>query len=229
VAGIAHEINNPVGYIYANTDHIERYLKKLKEAFESGDAQSFDRLREKMEKVIGSTREGSKRTKEIVAGLRTFSRKEPSLRKPVDIHEAIETALMLLGHELKRGIEVVKDYGRLPLLTANPGELSQVFMNIIVNAVQAMEDTGRIRIETRHEGGKVTVRISDSGSGIPEQDLEHLFEPFFTTKEVGEGSGLGLAIAYGIVKAHGGDLRVDSEPGTGTTVEIFLPAGDAEA
>jgi signal transduction histidine kinase len=226
VAGVAHEINNPVGYIYANSDHLERYLAKLKESFESGDDEAFDNIVAKMEKVIQSTREGSKRTKEIVSGLRTFSRKEPSLRKPVDVREPIETALMLVGHELKMGIEVIKDYGSTPRVKANPGEVSQVFMNVIVNAVQSMGETGTLKIETRSRGGMVIARIADTGKGIDPEHLQHLFEPFFTTKDVGEGTGLGLSITYGIVKAHGGDLKVESEPGRGATVEISFPAAD---
>jgi signal transduction histidine kinase len=227
VAGIAHEINNPVGYIYANTDHLERYLGKVGEAFAAGDRKAFDEAREKMERLLASTGEGAKRTKEIVAGLRTFSRKDPSHKQRIDMKESVETALMLLAHELKRGIVVKRAYGTEPMVRANPGELTQVFMNIIINAVQAMGDTGTLIIETGSDGDTAFVAIQDTGPGIPPENLPRLFEPFFTTKEVGKGTGLGLAIAYGIVKAHGGEIRVTSGPGKGAAFQVRLPAADA--
>ncbi|HUT56002.1 MAG TPA: ATP-binding protein [bacterium] len=226
VAGIAHEINNPVGYIYANTDHLERYLGKVREAFARGDQAAFEEAREKMERLLASTSEGAKRTKEIVAGLRTFSRKDPSHKQRIDMKESVETALMLLAHELKRGIVVKRAYGAEPLVRANPGELAQVFMNIIMNSIQAMGDTGTIIIETGRDGDVSSVTIQDTGPGIPPGNLSRLFEPFFTTKEVGKGTGLGLAIAYGIVKAHGGEIRVTSGPGKGAAFEVRLPAAD---
>jgi signal transduction histidine kinase len=223
VAGVAHEINNPVGYIYANSDHMERFLSRLEEAFEKGDAEAFHQAKDRLDKLVQATQEGAKRAKEIVQSLSTFSRRDPAARRRVDVREVLENALMLLSHHLKRGVTVTRDYQDTPPITANPGELSQVFLNIILNALQAMSERKELLLATRHEDGQVRVSIRDTGSGIRPEDLEHLFEPFFTTKDVGEGTGLGLSIAYGIVKAHAGEIKVTSEVGQGTTVEINLP------
>ena len=227
VAGVAHEINNPIGYIYANADHLEGYLARLRQTCAQGDAAATAETLAQAEKLLQSTREGARRAKEIVQGLRTFSYKDPTLRKPLDLREPLETSLMLLGHELKRGIELERSLEDAGPVLGNPGELSQVFTNILLNAIQAMGEKGRLEVAVRREGDRVVARIGDTGSGIAAAALARVFEPFFTTKEVGQGTGLGLSIAYGIVKAHGGDIRVESEPGRGTTVAVSLPARDA--
>jgi two-component system, NtrC family, sensor kinase len=223
VAGVAHEINNPIGFIYANTDNLERQLAKMRTAFENGDNEAFEIAEEKMLRLVKSTGEGAKRTKEIVQGLRSFSRKDPAAKGPVDVHEILETAVMLLGHEFKHGIELKRQYGQIKLINGNAGELSQVFMNIMINAVQAMEEKGTLTVTTDSDDKFISVKIEDTGSGINPDNIEHLFEPFFTTKDVGSGTGLGLAIVYGIVKSHGGDIKVNSVPEKGTTMEILLP------
>jgi len=223
-AGVAHEINNPVGYIYANMDHFETYLAKAREAFDRKDEEGFKKAAEKLDQLIKSTEEGARRTKDIVQGMRTFSRRDPGARKTFDLTEAVETALTLLGHELKQGIEVKKHYGELPAVEGNPGELSQVFTNVIMNALQAMGDRGTLEIRTRREPGRAVVAIKDTGPGIKHSDLDHIFEPFFTTKSPGEGTGLGLAIAYGIVKSHNGEIEVRNEQEAGAMFEVSIPA-----
>ncbi len=223
VAGVAHEINNPVGYIYANTDHFEKYLAVLQKAHREGDEESFARALSNMDKLVASTREGAKRTKDIVMGLSAFSRKDKGPGKPIEVREPIETALMLLGHELKKGIELKREYSETPRVMANSGELAQVFMNLFVNAIQAMGDSGELAVATGVQDGGVVVSISDTGRGMSEEEMARAFEPFFTTKEVGKGTGLGMSIAYGIVKSHGGELKVSSKPGEGTRVEVSLP------
>jgi signal transduction histidine kinase len=226
VAGVAHEINNPIGYIYANTDHLGRYLDKIREAFEAHDPSAFAASAATMAKLIASTREGSQRTRDIVSSLRTFSHQDPTLRRPVDLHLAIDHALMLLGHELKQDVTVVRDYAELPFITANPGQLTQVFMNLVINAVQSMRGRPeqKITITTARRGHTVHVTVADTGPGIAPEHLPRLFEPFFTTKDVGEGTGLGLAIAYGIITDHRGQITAHNLPGSGAAFEITLPA-----
>jgi len=224
VAGVAHEINNPIGYIYANADLLKRFLAKLHYAAEHGDMKSFEQNADKMEQVLKSTQDGAKRAKEIVQGLKRFSRKDSSARSPTDVREAVDTALMLLSHELKDNVELELDFDEVPAVTANSGELSQVFINIIANALQAMEGSGKLDIKVKSEDGKVIVEFTDTGGGISDDDMAHIFEPFFTTKDVGDGTGLGLSIAYGIVKAHEGEIEFESAPGRGTTARVTLPA-----
>ncbi len=223
VAGVAHEINNPIGYIYANTDNLQRFLQRLSEQASQGDIEKINETVKKMEGITGSTREGARRAKEIVEGLRTFARSEKTSQKSIDIHEPIETALMLLGHEIKQGIKVFRDYAELPPISANPGELSQVFMNVMINSIQAMGERGEIHITSWQEQGMARVRIRDTGPGIPEKSREHIFEPFYTTKEVGKGTGLGLAISYGIIQAHNGGIEVENTGEGGTSILVGLP------
>jgi len=168
----------------------------------------------------------TQRARDIVSSLRTFSHQDPALRRPVDLHLAIDHALMLLGHEIKQGITVVRDYAELPFITANPGQLTQVFMNLVINAVQAMRGrpNQKITITTALRDHAVHVSVADTGPGIAPEHLPRLFEPFFTTKDVGEGTGLGLAIAYGIITDHRGRITAQNLPGSGAVFEITLPA-----
>ena len=158
-----------------------------------------------------------------MADLRTFSRLDETELKEADIHEGIETTLNLLAHRYKRRITVHRDYGDIPKIKCYPGQLNQVFMNVLANAGQAIEDEGDVWITTRQEDDSVLISIRDNGRGIPKESLSKIFDPFFTTKKVGEGTGLGLSISYGIVKRHKGEIWAESEEGLGATFFIKLP------
>ena len=227
VAGVAHELNNPIGFIYANMDHFRRYVGELQTVYEgvslSQDlAQRADRAFATLGRLTESCSNGARRIKEIVQGLRTFSRLDEAERKVVDIHEGIESTLTLLDHHLKDRVTLHKDYGDLPQVECYAGQLNQVFMNLLTNASDAIAGEGDIWIKTSQDGNLVRVAIRDSGCGISQDDVSRIFEPFFTTKDVGKGTGLGLSISYGIVQKHGGDILVESTEGEGTTFTVVL-------
>ena len=239
VAGVAHEINTPVGSIHANSDLMVRALEKLRKildtapepvAQEGQDGQDgqdvqgeLTRILDALENVGRVNQTACQRIVSIVRSLKSFARlEEPECRR-ADIHEEIDSALTLVHHELKTRIEVERDYGELPDIDCFPGPLNQVFMNLLVNAAQAIEGKGRIRITTRAEDDRVRIAFTDSGSGIRPENLDKVFEPGFTTKVVGDGTGLGLAICYKIIHAHHGDIKVESELGKGATFTITLP------
>ena len=227
VAGVAHELNNPIGFIYANMDHFRRYLGELQTAYEGASvpsdmAQRADRAFTTLGRLTESCSNGARRIKEIVQGLRTFSRLDEAERKVVDIHEGIESTLTLLEHHLKDRVTVHKNYGDLPQVECYAGQLNQVFMNLLTNASDAIAGEGDIWITTSQDGDVVRVAIRDSGCGISQDDVSRIFEPFFTTKDVGKGTGLGLSISYGIVQKHGGDILVENAEGEGTTFTVVL-------
>ena len=228
VAGIAHELNNPIGFIYANMGHFERYVGVLKgicdkSGVEGEDLEQAQKAFSTLERLIESCSGGAQRIKEIVLGLRTFSRLDEAERKAVDLHEGIDSTLTLIDHHLKDRVTVEKDYGPLPMVECYAGQLNQVLMNLITNAADAIEGEGEIVITTRAQDDGVTISVKDSGSGIPDDVKSQIFDPFFTTKEVGSGTGLGLSISYGIIEKHGGRIDVDSTVGEGTTFTITLP------
>ncbi len=242
VAGVAHELNNPIAAIYSNMQHLEEYIKDIHTLVKEYDAKSsklpaeeakkikqmwrekdVDFVLEDAQKIIQSTIEGAERTKKIVLGLRNFSRLDEAEKKTVDIHEGLESTLQLLHNEIKNRITVHKNFGELPPLTCYPSELNQVFMNLLSNAAQAISGNGDITITTKHEADTIIIHIQDTGCGIDPQYMDNIFDPFFTTKEVGEGTGLGLSISYNIIKKHKGEISVQSEKGTGTTFIITLP------
>lgn len=231
VAGVAHEINTPIGSIAANTDVVARAAAIVKERLESSDGESVlaqdDRLRRAVESLQQATqteRLACQRIASIVKSLKNFARLDEAEEKRVDLHEGIESTLVLIAHELGE-IEVVKRYGELPKVLCAPGPINQVFMNLMINAVFAMEGEGTLTIETEFlsDAAQVLVRFSDTGVGIPPENLPRIFDPGFTTKGVGVGTGLGLSICYRIVEAHKGTIEVSSEPGKGTTFTIRLP------
>ena len=229
VAGVAHEINTPLGAITSNTDLVTRALAKAKQALaDPVQAQGF------LDKAAGLSdvsRDACRRINDIVRSLRNFARLDEAERKAADVHEGLDSTLTLLTHLTKNRISVRRDYGELPPLLCYPNQLNQVFLNILVNATQAIAGNGEIAIRTRltpagaagAPGASAIIEIADTGCGIPPQNLKKIFDPGFTTKGVGVGTGLGLAICYRIVANHQGRIEVDSEVGKGTTVRIILP------
>ncbi len=249
-AGVAHEINNPMGFIMSNLNSLKKYMMKIPEFIriqseaigelsgengseksvlrrtaEAGRSLKIDYILEDTQSLIKESLDGAERVKVIVQDLKNFSRADEAEYKLADINGILESTFNIVWNELKYKATVKKDYGAIPLVLCNSGQLGQVFMNILVNAAQAMPHHGEIAIKSWEEGAFVQVAVADTGSGIPESHLPKIFEPFFTTKEVGKGTGLGLSIAYDIVKKHKGDIEVSSEIGRGTTFIIRIPIG----
>ncbi len=227
-AGVAHEINNPLAAVTANLDLALLEVGELAARL-SGAAD----LRE-LEDEIRDARTAAEQVRHIVRDLKIFSRAEEDRRGPVDVHAVLESALRMAWNEIRHRARVVKDYGRIPRVMANESRLGQVFLNLIVNAAQAIPeghaDANEIRIATRKEGAAgdfVLVELADTGSGIPAAIRHKLFDPFFTTKPAGVGTGLGLAICHRIITGLGGDISVTSEVGQGTTFRILLPVATA--
>ncbi|MCU0543169.1 MAG: PAS domain S-box protein [Oscillatoriaceae cyanobacterium Prado104] len=258
VAGVAHEINNPVNFIYGNLTHAKEYTQELLytiELYQKHYPEPVPEIREEIEnieldflvedlpKLLSSMKVGADRIQQIVASLRTFSRMDEAEMKAVNIHDGIDSTLMILQHRLKAKhdrpeIQVIKEYGKLPLVECYAGQLNQVFMNILSNALDALEERdarrsaeeikqqpSRIRISTEIlTFDRVIIRIADNGPGIPENVGTRLFDPFFTTKPVGKGTGMGLSISYQIVtERHGGSLYCNSAPGVGAEFAIEIP------
>lgn len=241
VAGVAHELNNPIGFIFSNMTHLRDYsdkLLKLIDLAEQNPSQltkmkeewDLDYIRRDLPKLISSCEDGAKRTKDIVIGLRNFSRLEDKSNKPVDLHQSIDTTLNLLSSEFKNRIEIKKDYETIPLVVCNQNQINQVFMNILSNAFQAIKNQGTVWVTTRmaplseeFPSPAVSISIQDNGVGVPPDVLQKIFDPFFTTKGVGQGTGLGLAISYGIIQSHGGAIKATSKLGAGTEFTITLP------
>ncbi|MGC9502795.1 sensor histidine kinase [Baaleninema sp.] len=246
VAGVAHEIRNPVNCINGNMGFLTNYFEDLMEVVEAYENSSnmsdedledlkddieFDFLKQDLPKILATLKVSAERLTQIVSSLHSFSHVGHGSRKLADLHDCLESTLLILSNRLKKGIEVVKEYGDLPLVKCYSGQLSQVFMNLLSNAIDALEspespqESPRITISTTVvEDEWAIVRIADNGPGIPEPIQQRIFENFFTTKPPGKGTGLGLAIAYQIVtENHGGELTLSSESGVGATFEIRLP------
>jgi two-component system NtrC family sensor kinase len=223
VAGIAHEINNPLAYVINGIFLVQETLNWLvagEREFVSPDA--FPRI-DKARRRANDTREGAERVKDLVLKLRTFSRLDEGEVKTVNVHESIESVLRLLQHNVQDGIQIERQYGAVEDLSCCAGELSQVLMNLIANAVDSIEGSGKITLTTTQENGHFVIIVRDTGRGIPEEIRGRVFEPFFTTKPVGQGTGLGLAISYGIVKAHRGSIEFSSTAGEGTEFVLKIP------
>jgi signal transduction histidine kinase len=220
VAGIAHEINTPMGAIASTHDTVFRAIEKIKG--EAGSSPSLTRLFTMLEGTQRLLTDATGRVTSIVRRLRSFARLDEAELKEADLNSGIEDTLALVAHELK-GVRVIKELGALPAVTCYPGRLNQVFLNVIVNARQAIAHDGEIRIVTSHGDGSVRVQISDTGCGIAPADLARVFDPGFTTKGVGVGTGLGLSICYQIVEEQKGTIGIASELGKGTTVTITVP------
>ncbi|GBD95317.1 sporulation kinase E [bacterium BMS3Abin06] len=242
-AGVAHEINNPMGFISSNLGTLGKYVNKLSEFINTQtsvieslkSSEISEELTEKRKKLkldyilkdvqelINESLEGAERVKKIVQNLKTFSRVDEAEYKYADINECIESTLNIVWNELKYKAAVEKDYQKLPLTKCYPQQLNQVFMNLLVNAAHSIEKQGEIKIKTWNGNGFINVSISDTGCGIPADKINRIFEPFFTTKEVGKGTGLGLSISYDIVKKHNGEINIDSEIGKGTVFTVKIP------
>ena len=240
--GVAHELNNPAGFIYSNMETLDRYVSSLNRLlFEydelplTGELLArvtavkreirYERLSADLASMIVDCQEGARRIRDIVLNLRTFSRlDEPEVNK-VDIHAGIDATIRLLSQYYgSNNITLRRDYGDLPLVNCFAGQLNQVWMNLLTNAAQAIgSGPGEVRIETSVNDGMVAVTISDTGRGISADDLKKIFDPFFTTKPVGEGTGLGLSITYGIIASHGGSIKAESTSAKGTTFTTMIP------
>ncbi|SBT09058.1 putative Multi-sensor signal transduction histidine kinase [Candidatus Accumulibacter aalborgensis] len=243
-AGVAHEINNPVGFVYSNLGSLKEYLTgllRLVDAYHRaakscspGDPvlQEADRLARDFDldfvrhdaiALLAETKDGLERVKCIVRDMREFSHSDGAEWQTVDLHKCLDSTLNMVWNELKYRVTLVKDYGDLPDIHCLPSQLSQVFMNLLINAAHAIGERGTIALRTGREADTVWVEVEDSGVGISPGNLAHIFEPFFTTKPVGSGTGLGLAVSYGIIRKHQGHIDVRSELGQGTTFRVILP------
>jgi len=240
-AGVAHELNNPAGFIYSNVDLLRQYVERLERCLFAYDEMilpnddadriaqikaeiDYDNIVNDLESIISDCHLGAERIRDVVQNLRLFSRLDESEIQQVDLNESIEATVRLLSRYYKSGrISLWRDYGELPLVTCCAAQLNQVWMNLLVNAAQAIEDDGTVRIQTISNGKTVSVSVTDSGKGISPENLKKIFDPFFTTKPIGEGTGLGLSISHGIVEKHRGTIAVDNIPGEGTTFTITLP------
>jgi signal transduction histidine kinase len=227
VAGVAHEINTPMGAIHSNNDIMLRAVAKIRKNLEPDANGEVLRLIGILEDVCRNNETAAERIMHIVRSLKNFARLDEAERKCVNLHEGIESTLTLLQHQLKTRIRIEKQFGELPEMLCHPNQLNQVFMNILANAAQAIPGAGIIRIRTWQDGNLVKIAISDTGVGIPREQLSKIFDPGFTTKGVGLGTGLGLSICYKIIEDHGGTIEVDSSH-SGTTFTITLPTSGNE-
>jgi PAS domain S-box-containing protein len=229
VAGIAHEINTPIGAVSSMYDTLSRSLENLDEIIKSKFPADFIQLSrvKSIFKILDDSnqviRSGTERVVDIVRRLKSFARLDEAELKTVNIHEGLEDTLILIHHELKHKIRVIKKFGDIPLITCFPGQLNQVFLNLLINSKQAIKDKGTIRISTFAKDDKVHIVFKDNGVGISKANLNRVFDPGFTTKGRGVGAGLGLSICYQIIQEHKGSLTVESELGKGTTFTVVLP------
>lgn len=241
-AGVAHEINNPVGFVKSNLGTLQRYiadLGKVLKAYaeiehELGEASQasvtqlkkdleLDYLQEDLNVLLAETNDGVQRVQDIVRDLKNFSHVSSSDIVLANLEMGLDSTLNVVWNELKYKAKVVKEYAAIPEIMCAPSQLNQVFMNLLVNASQAIEEHGQISIRTTSSEAEIRIEIEDSGRGIPPENLGRIFEPFFTTKPVGKGTGLGLSLSYGIVKKHHGRIEVSSEVGKGTRFTVILP------
>lgn len=254
-AGVAHEINNPIGFIKSNIQSLAGYLQTITEGLEhhknlrlvyrqkaKNNPELLDFINQlellalnkdivyivkDCEKLIKESLEGTERVTDIVKQLRDLSYSGSEIYNYIDINDCISNTLKLLNNEIKYKCEIITEFSDVPMVYANKGEFSQVMLNLILNASQAIQDKGIISLRTLVEDSEVVIEISDNGPGISPDIIDKIFDPFFTTKEIGEGTGLGLSIANTIIDGFGGNIFVNSEPGQGTVFTIRLPVDDA--
>ena len=252
VAGVTHEINTPLAYTRSNTVLVESQLGQIHGLVDACAQQADylmsdqavdedqlaeqighvavlaqelrrDMIIEEMRELLHNNISGLDQITELVSNLKNFSRLDRQKIASVDLNEGLDSVLIIARNELKYKVDLIKDYGQLPPVRCSPSQINQVFLNLLVNAAQAIEQQGTITLRSRAENDQVRIEIEDTGKGIPAHIVPHIFDPFFTTKDVGEGTGLGLSIAFQIVQQHGGTLSVDSTPGHGTKFVIILP------
>ncbi len=251
-AGVAHEINNPIGFVSSNLSTLAEYTPVFYEAFvllksllaklenEPNYQTDYQKVRSFLEEreveflvedttdILAETREGLRRVTDIVTGLQSFARVEKATTEPIDLVHCVRSTASLIKSDSKHQFELLDELVDIPPINGNAGKLGQVFMNLIVNAIQALstcKDDGRIRLRSYTNKRFACVDVSDNGPGMSQDVLEKIFEPFYTTKEEGEGTGLGLSLTQGIIDEHGGSIHVISELGQGTTFTIALPFG----
>ena len=243
-AGVAHEINNPIGYVYSNLGTLEKYARDvfgLLDSYEQaegaiGDADVRTRLqvlkdqcdivfiKEDMRALMGESRDGITRVKTIVQSLKDFAHADATDEwQYADLRRGLDSTLNIVNNEIKYKAEVIKEYGNIPEVECLPSQLNQVFMNLLLNAAQAIEQRGTITLRTGQQDDAVWVEISDTGKGIAPEYIQKIFDPFFTTKPIGKGTGLGLSLSYGIIHKHHGRIEVESEVGKGALFRIWLP------
>jgi signal transduction histidine kinase len=245
-AGVAHEINNPVGFVNSNLGTLQQYsddMLRLLAAYErwektlAKDAQQemarlkaeidVDFLREDIGNLLSESLDGMQRVRRIVQDLKDFSHVDEVGRQWANLESGLDSTLRVIWNELKYKAEIIKEYGAISDIECLPSQLNQVFMNLLVNAAQSIENSGRITIRTGEEGEGVWVEIEDTGHGIKPEHLSRIFDPFFTTKLIGKGTGLGLSLSYGIVQKHDGRIEVKSDVGKGTVFKVLLPKRSA--
>ena len=241
-AGVAHEINNPISFVHANLNTLKRWVAQLLEVIVAQEAVTgapaasmlapvsrmageldLDYVRNDIMMLVEESLEGAMRVRQIVRDLRDFSRPSGDEWAMADLHAGLESTLNVVHNEIKYKATVVREYGELPLIECNAAQLNQVFMNLLVNAAQAMREQGTITIRTTCQGDSACIAVTDTGVGIAQEILGRIFDPFFTTKPQGQGTGLGLSISHGIVEHHRGRIDVKSQPGQGTTFTVILP------
>ena len=248
-AGVAHEINNPVGFINSNLNSLARYLENMIEVIDLYQAiepllepheevldlirsvkQRFDLdyIKQDVRDLVSESIDGTARVKQIVLDLKEFSHVDEAEWQQVDLHQGLDSTLNIVNNEIKYKAEVIKEYGELPPVECIASQINQVFMNLLVNAAHAIEEHGTITLSSGVRDGEAWVEVADSGKGISPEHLKRLFEPFFTTKPVGSGTGLGLSLSFGIIKKHGGRIDVQSTEGEGTRFTVWLPLKQAE-
>ena len=249
-AGVAHEINNPIGFVNSNLGVLKKYVSNLLQIidlYESGrhflaaDAALQGRieqacatadlefLRNDIETLISESIEGATRVRRIVQDLRDFSRVDSAEWQSADLHAGLESTLNVVWNEIKFKADVVREFGTLPPVECRLSQVNQVFMNLLVNAAQAIPEHGTITLRSGCVGDKAWISISDTGQGVPQELMTRIFDPFFTTRPVGTGTGLGLSVSYGIIAKHGGLIDVQSEPGQGATFTVWLPVRRQDA
>lgn len=244
-AGVAHEINNPIGFVNSNLGTLKNYVNDLLHLLDGitqavtplladqpdtraqidklGKAIDLDFLRDDIGNLINESLEGTLRVRRIVQDLRDFSRSGTQNLELADLHAGLESTLNVVWNEIKYKAEIVRELSVLPTVECRPSQINQVFMNLLINAAQSMTDRGHITLRSGRSDDRVWIAISDDGAGITPDIQARIFDPFFTTKPVGQGTGLGLSVSYGIIAKHGGHLEVKSQPGAGSTFTIWLP------
>jgi two-component system, NtrC family, sensor kinase len=241
-AGVAHEINNPIGYVFSNLKTLDGYVRdllKIADAVDTaGDLDELRQLKRQLEydyirgdvaALISESEDGIDRVTRIISALKDFSHIDEDEFRPADLHRGLDTTLNVVNNELKYKAEVIKEYGELPEVECILSQINQVTMNLLVNAAHAIEQFGRITLRTGCDHDWAWIEVEDNGKGIEPRLLNRIFEPFFTTKPVGKGTGLGLALSYNIVQKHSGRIEVHSEQGVGTRFRIILPLRQANA